>query len=114
MQLADLWQRATPPEPWHEGDNIPWNGAAFSGGTLAEHLSQTHGAASRRSATIDRQVTWIHRTLLGGRPTTILDLGCGPGLYTSRLARVGHSCVGIDFSPAALAYARAIAAEERI
>lgn len=106
MRLENLWQRAIPPEPWREGDNIPWNDEAFSARMLVEHLSQAHDAASRRSATIDRQVAWIHRALLRGSPTAVLDLGCGPGLYTSRLARLGHTCVGIDFSPAAIAHAR--------
>jgi SAM-dependent methyltransferase len=32
-------------------------------------------------------------------------------LYTSRLARLGHRCVGIDFSPASIAYAREQAEE---
>jgi SAM-dependent methyltransferase len=107
MRLADLWRRAIPPEPWREGDNIPWNDPAFSARMLDEHLSQAHDAASRRGATIDRQVSWIHQIILRGSPAAVLDLGCGPGLYTSRLAQLGHTCVGIDFSPAAIAYARA-------
>lgn len=45
-----------------------------------------------------------------GNPTRILDLGCGPGLYTSRLARLGHCCVGIDFSEYAGLYERGIPA----
>ena len=114
MRLANLWQRAIPPEPWQEGDNIPWNDPAFSARMLDEHLSQAHDAASRRSATIDRQVVWIHGTLLRDCPTAILDLGCGPGLYTSRLARLGHTCVGVDFSPAAIAYARATADAQQL
>ena len=114
MQLAELWQRVMPPKPWQEGDNIPWNDPAFSARMLDEHLSQAHDAASRRSITIDRQVAWIHASLLHGRPTTILDLGCGPGLYTSRLAQLGHACVGIDFSPAAIAYARTTASRQQL
>jgi cyclopropane fatty-acyl-phospholipid synthase-like methyltransferase len=43
--------------------------------------------------------------VLGRRPARILDLGCGPGLYTSRLARLGHTCIGIDYSPASIAHA---------
>ncbi len=77
-----------------------------------EHLSQEHDAASRRSVVIDRQVEWIHRDLLGGRPVRVLDLGCGPGLYTSRLARRGCRCTGIDFSPASVAYAAGQAQKE--
>lgn len=112
MQLSDLLARAIPPEPWAEADNIPWHEPAFSARMLREHLSQEHDAASRRAATIDRHVAWLHRALLAGRPAQILDLGCGPGLYTSRLARLGHRCVGIDYSPASIAYARAAAAEQ--
>ena len=40
----------------------------------------------------------------------MLDLGCGPGLYTARLAALGHECVGVDVAPAAIDYARARAA----
>ena len=81
---------------------------------LEEHLSQEHDAASRRGPTIDRQVAWIHEALLGGRPTRVLDLGCGPGLYTARLAALGHTCVGIDVSPASIEYARAYAAKHAL
>lgn len=105
MQLIDLGGRTIPPAPWQEGDNLPWHDPVFSARMLREHLSQEHDAASRRTATIERQVAWIDQDVLGGRPTAILDLGCGPGLYTARLARRGHTCVGIDFSPAAIAYA---------
>jgi len=106
VQLLDLVQRQAVPEPWAEGEKIPWNDPGFSQRMLAEHLSQAHDMASRRFAVIDRQVAWIHGALLGSRPARILDLGCGPGLYTSRLARLGHECIGIDFSPASIAYAR--------
>jgi SAM-dependent methyltransferase len=100
--LVDL----PPPAPWADGDNIPWHEPGFSARMLREHLSQHHDAASRRGSVIDQQVDWIHRHVLGERPARVLDLGCGPGLYTSRLARLGHTCVGIDYSPASIEYAR--------
>jgi SAM-dependent methyltransferase len=78
---------------------------------LDEHLSQAHDAASRRFEIINAHVAWIHQGVLQGKPTRILDLGCGPGLYTERLARYGHPCVGIDFSPASIRYAKEKAQE---
>lgn len=106
INLLELVHRLPVPEPWSEGEKIPWDDPEFSRRMLEEHLSQEHDAASRRFALIDRQVAWIHEHLLAARPTRILDLGCGPGLYAGRLAALGHTCVGIDFAPAAIAYAR--------
>lgn len=110
MNLTNLINRKTP-EPWSE-EKIPWDDPAFSERMLKEHLSQEHDAASRRFEKIDAHVNWIHHELLAGRPARILDLGCGPGLYTSRLARLGYECVGIDFSPASIAYALETAESE--
>lgn len=110
MKLIDISRSGTP-QPWQEGDNIPWNEAGFSERMLQEHLSQAHDAASRRFAIIDQQVAWIHAEMLDGRAGQVLDLGCGPGLYTHRLAQLGHSCHGIDFSPASIRYARETASQ---
>lgn len=106
MKLIDIVRRQRVPEPWAEGEKIPWSDPEFSQRMLCEHLSQAHDAASRRFEIIDQHVAWIHDHVLKGNPARILDLGCGPGLYTNRLARLGHQCVGIDFSPASIAYAR--------
>jgi len=106
MNLMDLVNRTTDPAPWSEGDNIPWHDPDFSRRMLKEHLCQDHDAASRRFSKIKKHVNWIHHEVLSGQRTRILDLGCGPGLYSSRLARMGHECVGIDYSPASIAYAR--------
>jgi SAM-dependent methyltransferase len=114
MNLNDLVERSSNPAPWAEGDNIPWNEPAFSERMLREHFRQDHDGASRRFAKIDRQVAWIHQHVLSGCPTTILDLGCGPGLYAVRLAKLGHTCAGIDFSPASIRYAREQAAREKL
>jgi len=106
MNLNDLINRTPNPAPWSEGDKIPWNDPDFSQRMLREHLLQEHDAASRRFEIIDQHCAWIHTHLLGGRPSRVLDLGCGPGLYANRLARLGHACTGLDFSPASINYAR--------
>ena len=111
MDLLALIHRKSIPQPWEEGEKIPWNDPEFSQRMLSEHLSQAHDAASRRFDVIDRQVRWIHTNVLQRQPTHILDLGCGPGLYSQRLTELGHTCTGIDFSPASIAYAQAQAAE---
>lgn len=105
MNLKDIVGRSRPAMPWHEGENIPWDDQDISVRMLEEHLSQDHDSASRRFGKIDRHVAWINKELLRNRPGRILDLACGPGLYTNRFAQLGHECVGIDYSPASIAYA---------
>ncbi len=106
MQLTDIvTEFGRPPEPWVEGRTIPWEEPAFSRRMLLQHLNQAHDAASRRFETIDRHLEFIRRVALprpGGR---VLDLGCGPGLYTQRLAEQGFDCLGIDIGPASIEYA---------
>lgn len=113
MTLSELVARERP-IPWAEGSKIPWDEPGFSARMLREHLSQHHDRASRRFEIIDEHVAWIHENVLAGTASSVLDLGCGPGFYSARLARRGHACVGIDFSPASLTYARAEAAGEAL
>ena len=106
MNLTAVVNRRKRPEPWAEGEKIPWNDPDFSRRMFKEHLSQEHDAASRRLETIDRQVEWLHREVLSEKPARILDLACGPGLYAQRLAALGHEVTGIDFAPASIAHAK--------
>jgi cyclopropane fatty-acyl-phospholipid synthase-like methyltransferase len=106
MDLQNIIRRTQNPTPWSEDEKIPWHDPDFSHRMLDEHLTQDHDAASRRSERIEMHVSWIHNSLLGSKQSKILDLGCGPGLYSNRLASMGHQCVGIDFSPASIRYAR--------
>ena len=112
MDLRDIITRAAPPAPWAEGNRIPWNEPGFSERVLKEHLSQDHDMASRRRTLVDRHIQWIHDHILDGKASRILDLCCGPGLYGERLARLGHTYTGIDFSPASISYARSRANAE--
>ncbi len=105
MNLPGICHRDMQPKPWAEGEKIPWQDPDFSRRMLKEHLSQKHDAASRRTPVIKKHVAWIHSFVLDGAPSRILDLGCGPGLYTARLAALGHVTVGIDFGPASIEYA---------
>lgn len=112
--ILDLVGRKAVPVPWTEGDNIPWSEPGFSKRMLSEHLSQAHDLASRRFEVIDTHIKWIHHKLLTEKPAKILDLGCGPGFYTSRLAKLGHECVGVDYSPASIKYATEQASKEKL
>lgn len=112
MTLRDLLKISTPARHFEGDSKIPWNEPGFSRRVLEEHLDQETNRASRPLLTVDLHVEWLHRHVLGGRRTRVLDVCCGPGLYANRLAERGHECFGIDFSPAAIEYAREKAGEK--
>jgi SAM-dependent methyltransferase len=105
--LRAIYERPQPPVPWRDGENLPWDDPAFSERMLAQHLDQSHGAASRRlpevRALVERMTEWL-RLSPGNR---LLDVTCGPGLYAAEFGRQGVHVTGVDFGPASLRYARA-------
>ncbi|OGO54838.1 MAG: hypothetical protein A2V85_16825 [Chloroflexi bacterium RBG_16_72_14] len=96
-----------PLRAWDEGTtDLPWADPAFSERMLREHLDQRHDLASRRGATIERQVDRLV-AWLGLRPgMSLLDLTCGPGLVARAFAERGIVVTGVDVAPAAIRYAR--------
>lgn len=104
--LRAIYQRTRPPVPWRDGGNLPWDDPAFSERMLAQHLDQSHGAASRRLPEIRGQVQVMLDWLGLEAGHRLLDVTCGPGLYAREFAQRGIAVTGIDFGPAALRYAR--------
>ena len=89
-----------------------WDDPHISAQMLRHHLDPMSPAASRTHAFIDRSVDWLH-TVLDLRPgSRVLDLGCGPGLYATKLARRGIEVVGMGASTRSVAHARATAEAE--
>ena len=106
LRFLDICQRKPEIKPWEEGERIPWDDPEFSKRVLKEHLSQSTTAASKQKKTIQKECAWIFTSLMNNIPGRVLDLGCGPGLYTEILAAKRNQCVGIDFAPAAIEYAK--------
>jgi 2-polyprenyl-3-methyl-5-hydroxy-6-metoxy-1,4-benzoquinol methylase len=93
------------PAPFTPGEPLFWDDPHISRQMLAAHLDPDTEAASRRPETIERSVRWLIETL-GLQPgASVLDLGCGPGLYASRLSRVGLHVTGVDYSRRSIEYA---------
>jgi SAM-dependent methyltransferase len=73
---------------------------------LRYHLDPNTDLASRKPEKMYASVAWLDR-LLRLRGKRVCDLGCGPGLYTTRFADLGAEVTGIDFSEVSLAHAKA-------
>lgn len=91
-----------------------WDDPHISAQMLAAHLDPNFDAASRQHDFIDRAVEWIVSSLGLGTGSSVLDLGCGPGLYACRLARKGMVVRGIDVSRRSIAYASEVATAENL
>ncbi|MDF2547154.1 MAG: hypothetical protein K0R93_2052 [Anaerosolibacter sp.] len=105
MDLKEIFRYVKQPRVFEEGTSNFWDDAYISKNMLAAHLNPDWDAASRKPKTIDKTVAWINQHFLQEN-STILDLGCGPGLYAERLARLGHKVTGIDFSKRSIEYAK--------
>ncbi len=103
MDGQALLRLLKPPALWQRSEPAFWADEHISKGMLAAHLDPERQAASRRHDEIERSARWLAGQLPAGG--AVLDLGCGPGLYTRRLSALGFEMTGMDLSPRSIAYA---------
>lgn len=102
------------PAPFTPGEPLFWDDPHISSQMLAVHLDPNIEAASRKAETIDRSVRWLIETLELQPGASLLDLGCGPGLYASRFAQAGFHVTGVDYSRRSIEYATKYASEHAL
>lgn len=88
---------------YQRSNNNIWTDAHIAQNMLKAHLDYTHDAASRNSRTIQQTVAWIDTVSESKR--TLIDLGCGPGIYAQAFAALGYNVTGVDISSSSIAYA---------
>ena len=91
-----------------------WTDEYTSSQMLSYHLEEEVDISSRNVEFINRSVEWIVSKFNVGRDTSIVDFGCGPGLYTTPLANHQADVTGIDFSGRSIDYAKEVAASKRL
>lgn len=108
--LREILRRPAPFEATTTEDL--WCDEHTSAAMLEFHLDGTNDFSSRRTPFLDRSAAWIAERFDLGPGRAVLDLGCGPGHYTTRLAQTGARIVGVDFSDRSVRHARERAAAE--
>ncbi len=109
-ELKEINSRPAPFQ-FYTADEL-WANEHTSKQMLEYHLNESIDVSSRNKSFIERSVEWIVSHFEVDDKTTIADFGCGPGLYTTRLAERGAIVTGIDFSENSLNYAKQVAKQK--
>jgi SAM-dependent methyltransferase len=113
--FEELERINTRPEPFESySASALWTDEYTSKQMLSYHLNGNTDLSSRNARFIERSVEWIVSRFSVGAGTKIADFGCGPGLYTTKLARSGADVTGVDFSKRSIQYARGAADRESL
>lgn len=94
------------PKKFEHSHNLYWRDPHIAKHILAGHLDPLNDMASRNFAFIDKSVDFIEQKAREHDCQTIVDYGCGPGLYAERLALKSFNMTGIDFSNHSIQYAK--------
>ncbi|HEX2967134.1 MAG TPA: methyltransferase domain-containing protein, partial [Syntrophorhabdaceae bacterium] len=91
-----------------------WTDEHTSKQMLSFHLNEAVDVSSRNAEFIRQSVEWLVSEFEIGGGTKIADFGCGPGLYSTSLAKRGARVTGIDFSNRSIEYAMEVAVREHL
>lgn len=110
-QLEEINRRPETYSTYSPGDI--WNDPHISKMLLMCHMDSEIDMASRNHRFIDKSVNWIN-SLLPLKHRSVCDFGCGPGLYTTRFAKLGARVTGIDISLNSITHAEKISKIEKL
>jgi len=103
--MEKLLDIARHPEPFEPGTQEVWLDEDVADYVLKAHFDETIPGGSRDSTFIDETVGFISQLAPVEKFKKVIDLGCGPGLYSNKLAERGYDVVGVDFNKTSIKYA---------
>ncbi|QIW19941.1 class I SAM-dependent methyltransferase [Bacillus thuringiensis] len=102
--MEKLLEIARNPEPFEEGTQEIWLDPDRADLVLKSHFDESIPGGSRGSGFIDETVDFINKIAPVEKYKKVIDLGCGPGLYSQKLAMHGYDVVGVDFNKKSIEY----------
>lgn len=112
--MYKLFNKIKTPSLYEKSDNPFWDDDHISKGMLTAHLNPNLDAASRKLSFIDKSSAWIKDKLPPRIYPSLLDLGCGPGLYARKFCIYGYDATGVDISSRSITYAKEKAKQEEL
>src|SRR6056297_1512263 len=107
MDIKKIINLTKKPKLFERSDQKFWDDPHISKNMLEIHINPEFDAASRSYEFIGESINWLVDSVFNEKDQKILDLGCGPGLYSKELAEKGYSVTGVDLSKRSIEYAKA-------
>ncbi|MDA3846167.1 MAG: methyltransferase domain-containing protein, partial [Vallitaleaceae bacterium] len=113
MKIKKMMTMLEDVKPYSKGTATMWTDPYISKQLLDMHINPDTNTASRKEITIDKIIGLICE--ISDKPFgKVIDLGCGPGLYTEKLAKKGYQLTGVDFSNNSIDYAKKHAKQNQL
>jgi SAM-dependent methyltransferase len=105
IDFIALKEAIAKPRPYQKSTAKFWDDPHIAKQMLNYHLDPEVEAASKKAKTIQAETAFIISTIQLDQSKSMIDLGCGPGLYADEFAKVAGSVLGIDLSQNSIDYA---------
>jgi len=103
----DVLKKATEkPELYEISTHKFWDDPHIAKQMLRAHLNPAIEAASKTHKTIELETEFVIQLTGMNNNMSVIDLGCGPGLYVDAFAKTGANVIGIDLSSNSIEYAQ--------
>lgn len=111
MEIRQLFNYIKTPHKFENSPDNIWTNEKLSSLVMNSYFDSSIYGGSYSKEFRNESLDFINQFLQKG---SVLDIGCGPGLYSNKLAKLNYSVTGIDISQSAIKYAQKYAKEKDI
>ncbi|WP_155729061.1 class I SAM-dependent methyltransferase, partial [Staphylococcus capitis] len=104
--MNELFNFMDNPNEFEDNGNNIWTEPRISDIIFGSHFNSEVYGGSKGIDFINETILFIKSIAPINKYKKILDLGCGPGLYSLELSKVGYDVLGVDYSQKSINYAR--------
>jgi len=109
-----LFKDLRSPTRFEKSPNNIWSTPQLNEFILRSHLNDNIYGGSYDKAHQEKIIEFITKKAPNKKFHKLLDVGCGPGLYTGEFYKHGYDVTGIDLSQNSIEYAKNNAVEENL
>lgn len=102
------------PQKFESSPNNIWTTSELEELVFQSYFTSSIEGGSENEKKINETIDFINEHYPPNKFLRILDLGCGPGFYSHKLAKLGYIVTGVDISQKALDYAETKSKEDNL